>query len=385
MKQYDFFNYKLINSILLILFLFLLNTSVFGQDINLIFKNFNEFSPQDSSSLLFRIENINFFKNNEYESDITEGYTLTGGLIKPQMVYYLNSKLRLSIGASMLKYSGQDKLNKSTLLLSAVFKPNRKQTFIFGNINNDHNHGLPEFMVLSEKFYTGNFETGIQYLYKGEKLNMDCWLDWENFIEKHDTIQEKFTVGLALNYFLNKKNSRNILSIPLYISISHKGGEIDKSDKPASTISNIAVGINYRRLINTTAFTSIDFNVLFSVYNDHKKELLPQFNKGNGIYTTLNTNTRIGDFMIGYWHSKNYFSQYGLDIFHSVSSFDTQFYERNRNLLNFKYTYRYKIGKNSTIGGSIEDYLDLTNNRNNMSASVFLVLNTNIFIKKLKK
>jgi len=371
--------------ILIILFISLLTSIGYSQDIKSILRTYNTFNPNDSLSLFFRIENINFFKNNEYKSDITDGYTLIGGFIKPQLVYYLNSKIRLSIGANLLKYSGKDKFSKSTLLLAAIFKPNEKETWILGNLNNDNNHDLPEFLSISEKFYTGDFETGFQYLFKGERLKVDCWIDWENFIEKNDPDQEKFTFGYSMNYTFSKNNSLNIFSIPLYVLINHKGGEIDTSDDPVSTISNLAIGLNYKRVINARTLKYLNFNILFTAFGDHTKEKISIIDDGGGIYTTISAETKIGDFMIGYWYSKNYFSSYGLDIFHSVSRFDTQYYTKRRNLLNLKYTCRYNIGKNATIGGSIENYFDFTNYKNNISASVFLVLNSNIFIKKLKK
>ncbi len=228
-------------------------------------------------------------------------------------------------------------------------------------------------------------ETGFQYLYNDEKFKLDCWIDWENFIEQNSPEQERFTFGLKMNYIFSKTNSSNIISLPLFILINHKGGEIDISDAPVSTISNMAIGLNYKRIINTETIKYLNFNILFTAFEDHTKESISLIDDGGGIYTTLSSDTRIGCFMVGYWYSKNYFSTYGLDIFHSVSRFDTQFYTKRRNLLNLKYTCRYNLGENATIGGSIENYFDFTNDKNNISASVFLVLNSNILIKKLKK
>lgn len=354
-----------------------------AQQANYNFRTFNNFAPNSSESLLFRVENINFFKNNEYKSDNTEGYTLTGGVIAPHFVYYLNDKLRLSAGARLLKYSGQEKINKASLLLSAMYKPNNKLSIILGNINNNDNHSLPEYMASTERYYTENGESGLQFIFKSKTLEMDSWINWENFIERNDSLKEKFTLGLSSRLFLNSRDSDNTLSIPLYLTINHKGGEIDISEEPASTISNIAIGLEYEKRWENNFIKNLGTSLMFTKFKSHKGTYISHFNSGSAIYAKIGLNSRIGDFIAGYWHSKDYFSLHGLDIFHSVSSFDAQLYDKNRKLLNLKYIYRHDIGKDSSIVFSLEDYYDIDNSKNNISASVFLIINTNIFIKKL--
>ena len=58
------------------------------------------------NTLSFRIENSNFFKNNEYFNDIIQGYTLIGWFINPKLIYYPAKNAKIEAGIHFLKYSG---------------------------------------------------------------------------------------------------------------------------------------------------------------------------------------------------------------------------------------------------------------------------------------
>ena len=52
--------------------------------------------------LRVNIDNLNFFKNNEYESQITKGYTLPGFWVKPSVSYQPLRNLKVDVGAYMI-------------------------------------------------------------------------------------------------------------------------------------------------------------------------------------------------------------------------------------------------------------------------------------------
>ena len=59
--------------------------------------------------LRVNIDNLNFFKNNEYESQITKGYTLPGFWVKPSVSYQPLRNLKVDVGAYMIHYWGATK------------------------------------------------------------------------------------------------------------------------------------------------------------------------------------------------------------------------------------------------------------------------------------
>ncbi len=79
---------------LFILALFLFGLQSINAQLDQVWRyTYPEFVEGQENKLFFRLENNNFFKNNEYFGDYTEGYTLIGYTIQPTFMYYAGKKL----------------------------------------------------------------------------------------------------------------------------------------------------------------------------------------------------------------------------------------------------------------------------------------------------
>lgn len=373
--------------LVLLIFLFITLADLgHAQNITDVLQNYQKFNPKDSNKLFIRVEYLNFFKNNEYKSANTAGYTLLGAFIRPQLSYYYDRKIRFSIGINLLKYSGQDNFKEITPYLSAIYSPNKTHTLIFGNLNNDRNHGLLDYANLTEKYYTSPPETGFQYILNSERLYLDTWINWEKFIEKDDPFQEEFTYGFFTKTKLFKFNEYSNLYMPINGLFKHTGGEIDTSDKAVSTIYYLASGVEFKQNYEQEAIiTDFSIGIHYIMFSKtlRKNENEPKIT--SNFYSNSTLQTRYGNLTLGYCLFDNYFNPNGLDIFWSVSSFDPDYHQKIRRLGIIKYSFKYNIDSEILIGGGIDNYLDINERKNNFSTSIFLVINSNFFIKKYKK
>ena len=64
---------------------------------NSFYKDYN-IDTNFTNTLNFRIENSNFFKNNEYFNDIIQGQTLIGWFLSPKFTYYPVKNAKIEAG-----------------------------------------------------------------------------------------------------------------------------------------------------------------------------------------------------------------------------------------------------------------------------------------------
>ena len=170
-----------------------LNLSLQAQQYNPFYSLHGEFKSDAKEKLFFRLENLNFAKNNEYKGEFAEGATYIGYIATPKLVYYPTSDFRIEGGIRLHKYSGLTDFPESEPVFSIHYQPEGKFSFILGTLNQDDNHHLHEALFEPERFYTDGAENGLQALFKSEHLNFDTWINWEQFIFQNDPFQEAFT------------------------------------------------------------------------------------------------------------------------------------------------------------------------------------------------
>ena len=107
------------------------------------------------------MDNISFFKDNEFAGTVIKGYSLPGLWIQPKFVYYPLKNIKLEGGVHMLWFSGAYRLSECFLIKTIVlWKGEQYQKgahlfaffpaqismksvdLILGNIYGGSNHGL---------------------------------------------------------------------------------------------------------------------------------------------------------------------------------------------------------------------------------------------------
>jgi len=162
--------------------------------------SYKELNETKGGELNFKFESLGFFQNNEYVSDLVDGYTLTGAMLRPKLSYSPVDDLYIEVGAHLIKYNGKDNVVNALPWFTARYRFSERFSVVTGNLDQTNQHDLPEQLWEPERIYTDKPEAGLQFLYSGTKLNAQTWVSWEQFIQQNDPYQERFTAGITSNY-----------------------------------------------------------------------------------------------------------------------------------------------------------------------------------------
>ncbi len=362
------------SSILLVL----LSGSTFAQKGSSVFVSDEKFDQNASGNLYVAIDNLNFFKNNEYKSKFVDGYTLAGMWIRPKLFYYPDKKLRLEIGGQILAYSGRDDY-KLYPWFSVLYAPSKHITFRMGNLNQDLNHGLPDPAMDNEHYFKDKPEFGIQGKYSNKRFNADLWIDWQKVIFKGDPYKERFVFGTVADLTLFKNGKRKI-SIPISFGGLHEGGEIDDAPGPAQTHIVVTEGLKYEYKKGGFIKSGfLQFTYLQSTY-PLKETALPG-NHGTAFFIQTAMNTDYGTFLSGYWQGNRFFTPLGMPMYQN-GAIGQEASNDKIHLLVFSYRFDRKIFDQSKFGFTSDLFYNPSLNKLSNSAALYLMINLSFLCKK---
>jgi hypothetical protein len=350
-------------------------------------QSFYEEKYNDSleNSLIFRIDNSNFLKNNEYFNDIIQGYTLIGYHLSPKLVFYPSESSTLEAGIHLLKYSGIDAYSKILPILRLSIRPSKSFEIIMGTLKGSTNHKLSEPLFEFEKFYVENVENGLQFLIGSQFYEGDIWINWQEFIFKNDTNQERFTLGLSNRFILLNKDGKHHVSIPLQSIFVHQGGQINETSEPVLSFNNTAIGLNYSYKPQSVSLKKISFEPLFILYYDMESNHDLPFKKGFGIYNQIFARFSTINIKLAHWHGDSYISFRGNRVFHSHSTINLNFSEKNRDLMTLRLDYEKKWTGGIHLGAGFETIYDINNGYLDYWYLFYIHFNRDFFIHKFRK
>jgi len=333
-------------------------------------------------SLYLRMHSTSYFKNNEYKNDFLTGYTLVGMYFEPVLEFNPDAKTSIYAGVHLLKYFGRDRFERKLPVISLRYTPNRNFSMIFGTLYGTTSHGLPEPMYDFEQYLTNNYENGIQLLWNYPSFRGDVWLNWEQFIRKGDPFQEKFTVGANTEFQLVHGKKLN-LSVPFAVLFRHCGGEIDATNLPAETRSNLLMGFRAGWDFGTRWVKSVWFDQEWIEFLEINPGDQITVTNGRGRYTRSGMETRIGSFELGYWNADDFISPHGMPLFQSVSQKYPDFFLSKREMLILKYEFHRSLTPFLDFALRIEPYYHFYTGRMDHSWSLYLKFNDRFFWGKL--
>lgn len=214
----------------------------------------------DTRTLSFELDNISFFKDNEFEGQQSKGYSLPGLWLQPKLTYQPLDAIRLEAGLHALIFDGANKYPCYAYHDIGRWKGNQYQSgahvlpffraqaklgkvnFVLGDIYGGTNHRVMEPLMNPEVNLTQDPEMGFQLLADLPRWHVDAWLNWQSYIFEEDTHQEAFTVGLNQRIQLNGNQNCIHLYIPIDVLVQHRGGEQDTTSMGVQTIANGGVG-----------------------------------------------------------------------------------------------------------------------------------------------
>ncbi len=342
-----------------------------------------DFDTSATDKFYFRLELNNFVINNEYFGEYTEGRTMPGYSVQPSLMYYAGKKVRIKIGAHVLKYNGNEDFSEVFPIVSAHVKLSDDWDMILGNIRGNVQHRLIEPLFDPELLFLKPDESGVQFFHTSPKLWLDAWVDWEQFIFKGDSIPEMFTAGVSLDYKLTNPESVIDISIPVQLTTFHVGGQVSDYTTESYSLFNKVVGIKLSRDLGDRFLKKVALQTYFLTFSELTEALGLPFTSGRAIYPIGLLTYKYGEFMLGYWRSENYFAKKGSPLFWSISDHKLGYYNRNRSIVSTKFTFNKKIFKKVKFMAQAATYYDVDAEQMEYSYGISLTFSPNFFITKL--
>lgn len=302
--------------------------------------------------LRLKLDNMLFFRDNEYKGSLCKGYTLPGYWMAPAISYQPLANLRVEAGVYMLHYWGARKypnINYSGLpgtsddnqsgfhcvpIFNATLRLCPGLNIIIGSLRGKSDHDLAEPLYNEELNYTADPEAGVQVVWDTRPFKIDTWINWESFIFNDDDEQEKFTYGATLLVRPSRQTARTQWYIPFQALFQHRGGEIntEAADRQVRTWLNAAAGAGINVPLRTKLPVSLNFEATAVYFNQLSGDAL-RFDNGHGFY--IKAGTQISGFALsaGYWQCHDFISLLGNPHYGAVSLYDETLTLRNPSMI----------------------------------------------------
>lgn len=382
-----------------------------------VFKSDSWINPEKKGELSVEIDNLSFFKDNEYSGFFMKGYTLPGLWLQGKAVYYPLANLKLEAGVHILRYWGAnhypnmayhdiakwkgDQYRKGVHvlpLIRAQVALSSHVNIILGHLYGGANHNLIDPLYAPELNLTADPEMGLQLLYNSRHFDMDAWVNWESFIFRGDTHQEAFTVGLSSRVKLNDPKSDFHFYLPVQGLAQHRGGEIDTiASNSVQTLMNGAVGVGGIWNTGHKIFKSVNLEIDATGYYQQAGKIWP-FDNGYGVYARATAD--IYDFRIkaSYWQCDNFISMFGTSFYGAVSTKRAGVTFDNPAMAYIGLEYSRVLGKGFSLGVDLDVFQHFASTLNDpeagsskvgsatsFSAGIYLRINPTFLIKKFQE
>lgn len=393
-----------------------INSVLCAQISDKVYKTDYRIIPERKGELLVEIDNISFFKDDEYTGNFLKGYTLPGFWLQAKAVYYPLENLKMEAGVHFLRFWGADRYPNMAYLDIANWKGNsyskgvhvlpwfRAQValsdhinIVLGDLYGGANHNLIEPLYNPELNMIADPEMGLQLLYNSSHFDLDMWVNWESFIFREDLHQEAFTVGLSSRYKLNDPTSRFHFYAPLQLLAQHRGGEIDTiTTRSVQTLMNGAIGVGTIWNTGYSLLKNVNLEVDVAGYYQQAGDLWPLDN-GYALYTRVSAD--ISDFRVkaSYWKCYDFVSMFGNPFYGAVSTCEAGTVFDNPSMAYVGVEYARVLAKGFSLGIDVDVYTHLpvtiqkigqenikTSSKTSFSAGIYLRINPSFLIKRFE-
>lgn len=286
-----------------------------------------------AGSLDMRFRSISFVRNNEYSNPITEGYTLIGYFIQPELVYSPSDRLSLSLGVHLLQYSGTNRFHLVKPVFSSSFSLTENMVFTMGTLPGSDSHRMSDPHFSKERLYNAFSEDGLELRFSNDHFFNDLWLSWENFIFRGDNEREIFTAGESFSYRSEKIAELIRLRIPVQMQFKHYGGQISNYPEKVETFFNLAAGAGLSYDIAGSEFGEAAIEAIFYYGKSLTGKPPSGISTGSGAWYKIRYTYRNSEIDAGLWTSDDFFAPDGNYIFGSVSDHRHNYVIHRRKLI----------------------------------------------------
>lgn len=337
-----------------------------------VYKRDYNIRPEDAKGLFIELDNISFFKDNEFAGPVMKGYSLPGLWLQPKAVYYPLKNIKLELGVHALIYSGAYKYPNMAYHDIATWKGEQYQkgahvlpffraqftlnkvNLVIGNIYGGSTHRLITPLYHPELNLTADPEAGFQILYDTRAFHLDAWVNWQSYIFEGDSHQEAFTAGLASQIDYNRPDARVHVYSPVQAIIQHRGGEQDTLyTNSVQTLMNGAVGVGVNWNLNRKVLKRINAELDFLGYYQQAGQLW-RYNNGTGLYAAAYADLKDFRVKAGYFRSDNFISLYGIPFFGAASTKEEGAVFDTPQTIFASVEYSRTFGKHYALGAKVE-------------------------------
>ncbi len=346
-------------------------TTAMAQIDSLVYPSPTEIETDRVGELSLVVDNLTFFRNNEFKGTYEKGYTLPGLWFRPRLKYTPVHNLSIELGLHALYYYGAQSYPGGTYSHLPAYKENNDHTMhvrpflrlqanlfkgfdvILGNIYGGANHRLDEALYRPELNLTADPEMGVQVRYRNPYFFADGWVNWQKFQFYADKEQEMFVAGVSTETRFTKSGRPLQVSMPAQICFRHVGGEIDSLEAGIQTHLNAAVGLKLAYTLPRAAFVrSISAQSIYAFSGQLAGSSMP-FNAGIGVNSFVNVEAKDLALKAGYWHSHDFNSIQGSPAFSNVTYAEgLHTFDLNR-MAYASLEYSHSFGKDYAFGAEV--------------------------------
>lgn len=340
-------------------------------------------SQTDSGNISLSIYNNNFAKNNEYFGPNIKGLTYIGSIIQPEITWAPAKNFQLSAGWFLRQFYGHDGFEQSLPVIRASYEFEPGIKLIIGQLQGQLLHEFIEPIYATDNYFSHNPEYGVQILVEKQKIHTDFYMDWEKFLMPGEAHQEIITAGLLATYRPGKSTEYKGLNLHFQSLIHHFGGQVDNTDNPLMSRSNIALGASYKMLpdkpfLNTVSFSSFYIQA-FELSHDNT---IP-FETGYGLLNTIGIENKWFKISTGWFHGAYYFAPLGDYMYQSVSSLNDWYTDEKRDIIPTKILVGKEITKGVSFAFRFESYYDVAERMHEYSYGLNISVNARVFEKRI--
>lgn len=384
---------------------------------SLLFRDNHRIDTAGVGELRFNLDGISFFRDNEYEGNLTKGYSLPGFWLQPTVSFQPIKRLRIEAGAYMLHYWGANKypnLNYSDLpqwkgeqtqqgfhvlpYFQAHLAISDNFNIVLGNLYGKNNHHLIEPLYNQEMGLSSDPEAGLQFLWDAPAVNLDTWINWESFIFDTDQHQESFTYGLSARFKTNRPKAWAHVYFPVQILMQHRGGEVntEAETREVRTWLNAAAGIGFDINPHNDILRNINVECTGAYFKQMAGTMLP-FNNGYGVFTKVSLDLWRFKVEGAYWCCNDFISILGNPLFGAMSINDDSYTVEKPRLILARIKYGHDLGYGFSLGLHADAYNNLSADANitggesyrekakmSLAFGIYLRINPTYLIKRFK-
>lgn len=366
----------------MLLFLLLLSVGSQSQVDYPVFIKKIEINPADTQKLSLNIYNLNYIYNTEYFTKIPLSGTLFGYQLIPELQYQPNSRFVIKGGIYLQKEFGRKDYTSLLPTFSVKYKA-KNSSFILGTLEGNTNHGYIEPIYDYKLLLNERLENGFQFFVNTKMYDHDFYINWRRAIHLGDPFKEEFDIGYISNLKLIMTDKVE-LKIPVQLLYSHKGGQIDSSSIPLTSIVNDAIGVSLAINTGNHFLKKIVSDNYYVNYKDISGHKVQPFNEGNAYLSHLLFKFKYFDLDLRYWNSQGVINPRGNTLFSSVSEKYVGLTEKHRHLLLASIIYDKQLFRNANFDFRFSPYYDFVEKQLEYSYEMYFSYQLNVLLAKIK-